>query len=287
MDNEGRAHLRFGDGDLGLLPEAGMRFIATYRIGNGPAGNVGADTIAILVSHKTTLSGLNLTPRNPLPAKGGTAPEPIAEAKLYAPGAFRKTLERAITANDYATLAKSQGNTARADLRWTGSWYEARVAIDPTGSEEANKTLLHAVKRGLYPYGRMGYDLAVQPATYVPLEIAMTICVMPHYLRGHVEAALLEVFSNRVLPNGHLGFFHPDNLTFGEGIYLSKLIAAAQSVAGVENVTVTTFQRFYQLPNQELENGILPLGALEIAQLDNDPSFPEHGNLRLDMRGGR
>jgi hypothetical protein len=133
----------------------------------------------------------------------------------------------------------------------------------------------------------MGYDLAVQPATYVPLEIAMTICVMPHYLRGHVEAALLEVFSNRVLPNGHLGFFHPDNLTFGEGIYLSKLIAAAQSVAGVENVTVTTFQRFYQLPNQELENGILPLGALEIAQLDNDPSFPEHGNLRLDMRGGR
>ena len=44
MDNECRAHLRFGDGDLGLLPEAGMRFIATYRVGNGPAGNVGADT---------------------------------------------------------------------------------------------------------------------------------------------------------------------------------------------------------------------------------------------------
>ena len=47
------------------------------------------------------------------------------------------------------------------------------------------------------------------------------------------------------------------------------------------------FQRFDELPNQELEKGILPLGPLEIAQLDNDPSFPEHGNLRLDMRGGR
>jgi hypothetical protein len=285
MDNEGRAQLRFGDSDLGLLPEAGMRFIATYRVGNGPAGNVGADTITILVSRKTMLSGLS--PRNPLPAKGGTAPEPIAEAKLYAPGAFRKTLERAITAKDYATLATSQGNKARADLRWTGSWYEARVAIDPAGSEEANKKLLHAIKRGLYPYGRMGYDVAVQPATYVPLQIGMTICVLPHYLRGHVEAALLEAFSNRVLPDGRLGFFHPDNLTFGEGIYLSKLIAAAQSVTGVENVTVTTFQRLYDLPNQELENGILRLGPLEIAQLDNDPSFPEHGNLRLDMRGGR
>ena len=287
MDNEGRAHLRFGDGDLGLLPEAGTRFIATYRVGNGPAGNVGADTITILVLRKTMLSGVNLTPRNPLPAKGGTAPEPIAEAKLYAPGAFRKTLERAITANDYATLTTSQGNMARADLRWTGSWYEARVAIDPVGSEEANKKLLRAIKRGLYPYGRMGYDIAVQPATYVPLQIDMTICVLPHYLRGQVEAALLEVFSNRVLPDGRLGFFHPDNLTFGEGIYLSKLIAAAQSVTGVENVKVTVFQRFDELPNQELEKGILPLGPLEIAQLDNDPSFPEHGSLGLDMRGGR
>ena len=287
MDNEGRAHLRFGDGDLGLLPEAGTRFIASYRVGNGPAGNVGADTITILVLRKTLLSGVNLSPRNPLPAKGGTAPEPIAEAKLYAPGAFRKTLERAITANDYATLTTSQGNMARADLRWTGSWYEARVAIDPAGSEEANKKLLHAIKRGLYPYGRMGYDIAVQPATYVPLQIGMTICVLPHYLRGQVEAALLEVFSNRVLPDGRLGFFHPDNLTFGEGIYLSKLIAAAQSVTGVENVKVTMFQRFDELPNQELEKGILPLGPLEIAQLDNDPSFPEHGSLGLDMRGGR
>ncbi|HEX4708655.1 MAG TPA: putative baseplate assembly protein [Candidatus Udaeobacter sp.] len=287
MDNEGRAHLRFGDGDLGLLPEAGTRFIASYRVGNGPAGNVGADTITILVLRKTMLSGVNLTPRNPLPAKGGTASEPIAEAKLYAPGAFRNTLERAITAKDYATLTTSQGNMARADLRWTGSWYEARVAIDPAGSEEANKKLLHAIKRGLYPYGRMGYDLAVQPATYVPLQIGMTICVLPHYLRGQVEAALLEVFSNRVLPDGRLGFFHPDNLTFGEGIYLSKLIAAAQSVTGVENVKVTMFQRFDELPNQELEKGILLLGPLEIPQLDNDPSFPEHGSLGLDMRGGR
>ena len=131
IDNEGRAHLRFGDGDLGFRPEAGTRFIASYRIGNGPAGNVGADTIAILVMRKTKLSGLTLTARNPLPAKGGTPPEPISEAKLYAPGAFRNTLERAVTASDYATLATSPGNLARADFRWTGSWYEARVAIDP------------------------------------------------------------------------------------------------------------------------------------------------------------
>ena len=154
-------------------------------------------------------------------------------------------------------------------------------------SEDANKKLLHAIKRNLYPYNRMGYDLAVQPATYVPLQIVMTICVLPDYFRGHIESALLDVFSNRVLPDGRLGFFHPDNLTFGGEIYLSKLIAAAQSVTGVESVTVTLFQRLYELANGELEKGILALGPLEIAQLDNDPSFPEHGKISLDMRGGR
>jgi predicted phage baseplate assembly protein len=287
MDNEGRAHLRFGDGDLGLLPEAGTNFIARYRVGNGPAGNVGADTITTLVLRKTTLSGVDLRPRNPLPAKGGMAPEPLSEVKLYAPGAFRKELQRAVTADDYADLARSQGNMARADLRWTGGWYEARVAIDPIGSEEASHKLLHTIKHDLYRYRRMGHDLTVGPAAYVPLDIEMIVCVLPHYLRGHVEAALLEVFSNRILPDGRLGFFHPDSLTFGEGIYLSKLIAAAYSVTGIESVTVTRFQRLNELSNHELENGVLPLGRLEIVQLDNDPSFPEHGKLRLDMRGGR
>ena len=34
--------------------------------------------------------------RNPLPAIGGTDPEPIADVKLFAPTAFRKRLQRAI-----------------------------------------------------------------------------------------------------------------------------------------------------------------------------------------------
>jgi hypothetical protein len=89
-----------------------------------------------------------------------------------------------------------------------------------------------------------------------------------------------------MLPDGRLGFFHPDNLTFGEGIYLSKLVAAAQAVEGVESVQADKLERLFEGPN-EIENGILPLAPLEIARLDNDPSFPENGVLTLDVRGGR
>src|SRR5439155_3739265 len=122
----------------------------------------------------------------------------------------------------------------------------------------------------------------------VPLEIEMTICVLPQYLRGHVEAALLDVFSNRTLPNGQLGFFHPDNLTFGQGIYLSRLVATAQAVTGVQSVLVTKFQRLFAAPDGvALESGVLTLNPSEVAQLANDPSFPENGRLTLTLGGGR
>ncbi len=38
IDDDGDAHLRFGDGDEGRMPEAGTVFEASYRIGNGPSG---------------------------------------------------------------------------------------------------------------------------------------------------------------------------------------------------------------------------------------------------------
>ncbi|HEX3228249.1 MAG TPA: hypothetical protein VHQ95_04745, partial [Pyrinomonadaceae bacterium] len=176
---------------------------------------------------------------------------------------------------------------AGAMLRWNGSQYEALVAVDELGKEKADHSLLSAIFRRLQRYRRIGHDIHVQPANLVPMLIEMTVCVHPHYLRGHVKSALLEVFSNRVRDDGGKGFFHPDNLSFGDGIYLSRLIAAAQAVEGVESVEVTRLERLGEGPNREIEFGVLPLGPLEIAQLDNDPSLPENGTFTLKMGGGR
>ncbi len=291
MDNEGFAHLRFGNSELGRMPEAGTDFHATYRVGNGPLGNVGAAAISHIVFRNTLLSGVTLRPRNPFVVSGGTAPEPLAEVKLFAPHAFRssKNIQRAITADDYARLAERNPKVHRAAaaLRWTGSWYEVLVAIVPLGSEEADQSLLDEIAAYLEQFRRMGHDLKVVAARYVPLEIVMTICVLPHFLRGHVKAALLDAFSNRVLPNGQRGFFHPDNLTFGQGIAVSKLVAVAQVIVGVQSVEVTRLQRRFDPKKGELKREFLSIGPMEIAQLDNDPSFPEHGKIEFKMGGGR
>ena len=288
IDDDGFAHLRFGDGTLGAQPPAGMTLNATYRVGSGSAGNVGPEAISRLVL-PNLLSGAGVTVRNPLPAQGGTDPEPMAEAKLYAPHQFRKQLERAITAADYESIAERNSKIQRASalLNWTGSWYEADVAVDPFGTETDSDAWLEGIEHSLEPFRRMGQDLEVQPAIYVPLDLELKVCALPDYERAHVKRALLDVFSNRTLPGGKRGFFHPDNLTFGQGIYMSRIIAAAQAVTGVECVTVSRFHRLFERPNREIENGILPLRISEIAQLDNDANYSEHGQLVITMQGGR
>ena len=288
IDNHGVAHLRFGDGDLGLQPPAGMVFNASYRVGNGLAGNVGPESISRLLLKNERLHGLSVTVRNPLPAQGGTEPVALTAAKLVAPGAFRTVIERAVIAADYEQLAERNTKVQRAsaELRWTGSWYEADVAIDPLGSEDPSAALLAEIAGYLYPFRRLGHDLRVLPARYVPLDVQMKVLVLPNYLQAHVYAALLDAFSNRVLPGGQLGFFHPDNLTFGEGVFVSKIVAAALAVTGVGCARVTRFQRLFEAPNGELESGVLPMSVDEIAQLDNDPNYPEHGQLQIQVSGG-
>lgn len=292
MDNDRIAHLRFGDGQSGRQPEVGESFEAFYRVGNGMNGNIGAEALSHLVLRKDLRDDtLELEPRNPLPAKGGVEAEPLAEVKLFAPTAFRKRLERAITPEDYAELAvKRQAprvQKAAGTLRWNGSWYEVRVAIDPFETPEAEDKLLQEILTDLQRFRRMGHDLEVARAEFVALDIRMEICVRPGHLRGHVKVELLNKFSNKVLPDGSRGFFHPDNLTLGQSIRLSNLYAEAQRIPGVESVNITKFQRLFQEPQNEIDNGLLPINPLEIARLDNDPNFPENGRLEFVMRGGR
>ena len=53
-----------------------------------------------------------------------------------------------------------------------------------------------------------------------------------------------------------------------------------------ESVDITMFQRRDRPGPRALDEGRLSLGRLEIARLDNDPSFPERGALTLTMVGG-
>lgn len=290
VETDGRSQLRFGDDVMGRQPSGGAQLKATYRIGNGPAGNVGAEAIGHLVTKATGF----LSVRNPMPAEGGTDPEPIEQVRLYAPQAFR-VQERAVSAADYAEVAQRHPEVvkAAATVHWTGSWHTMFLNIDRRGGRPVDDTFKRDLSNWLERFRLAGSDVEIEGPKYVPLGIALTVCVATGYFEADVKAALLDAFSNRDLPDGRRGFFHPDNFTFGQTLYLSAVVAAAMSVPGVMWVDTddippkpNRFGRFGQPAPTESAAGKISFGALEIARLDNDPSEPEHGTIDFFMQGG-
>jgi hypothetical protein len=288
VERDSIAHVRFGDDVLGERPPDGAQFTANYRNGNGTAGNVGAESLVRVVSDAVAVGDITAV-RNPLAASGGVDPESMEQVRQFAPQAFRKQL-RAVTTDDWVTAAETYPGVYRAaaKFRWTGSWYTVFVSVDRTGGlpVKGDAVFFAGVCTYLEQYRIAGYDLAVNGPVYVPLDIAMTICVASGYYGSNVGQALFDVLSNRILPDGTKGFFYPDKFTFGQPVYLSQLVAAAMAVAGVASVVVTTFQRFGMKANGELDAEVLVTQALEIARCDNDPNFPENGRLQLNLQGG-
>jgi predicted phage baseplate assembly protein len=286
MEEDGTATLRFGDGVLGHLPEDPM--FATYRIERGRSGNVGAESIAHVVTVEPTIRRV----RNPLAAAGGVDPEDVEQVRRFAPVAFRRQ-ERAVTEADYAVMAERHDDVLKAVARrrWTGSWYTVFVTVERRGGRVVDADFKADLARFLEQFRLAGEDLEVEAPIFVPLDLLLVVCVAPGYFSDQVEQALLRAFSNRQFLDGTRGFFHPDNFTFGQPVYLSQVVGAAMQVAGVDWVNPEDprfiFQRFGELPDGEIARGLIPMEQLEIARCDNSLSLPENGRFRLVLMGGR
>ncbi|HWF08927.1 MAG TPA: putative baseplate assembly protein [Bryobacteraceae bacterium] len=282
-ESDGTARLRFGDGVNGFRPVSGTTFTASYRIGNGAAGNVGAESLVFFAGDPRIESCTN-----PLPATGGTDPETTDQIRRRAPQAFM-TQERAVTMPDYVRVAEMnpQIENAVATLRWTGSWYTVFITGEPRGAGNLTPSLIKALRRNINRYRLAGQDIELESPEYVPLGITLAVCVDPDYFRSDVEEALLQVLGSGKSATGENGLFHRDNFTFGQTVYLSPIYAAARKVPGVLSVTATTFAPQGVRTPIYLSRGEIPLGPFQIARLDNDRSFPNHGQLTLTLEGGK
>ena len=290
VERNGLAFLRFGDNQYGQAPEAGLSFIATYRVGNGAIGNIGRDSLGHVVLPPTFVSPPDSisSVRNPIAAAGGVDPENMNHIVQYAPFSYQSQL-RCVTEADYGQAAEQSNliREARGTLRWTGSWYTAFVSVDPVAT--ITTTLVHDTTSRLNLLRMMGTDLNVEAAKIVGLRIEMEICVDPDHFQGDVYDALLNVFVTGNRCSGQSGLLNATNFTFGETVYTSPFIAAAQAVEGVLSATMTVFTRM-DAPEGGIDGvaqGYLTMGRLEIPHCDNDPNRLDHGIFLLHMDGGK
>jgi hypothetical protein len=283
VEDDGIARLRFGDGVNGTLPLPGYTFTATYRVGNGTAGNVGTDAVAHVAAPLHRL----LAVRNLLPARGGVDQETVARVRADAPWAFR-TQERAVMLDDYARAAEQHPDVLRAAaaLRWTGSWSTVFVAVETRGGQPFDDALRQGVIALLDRYRMAGTDVEVEPARIVPVELGLRVAVDDAHRTEDVRAALYAIFTDAATPAGTPGLFDPNTMLMGAPLYLSPFVAAARNVPGVAAVDVTRFARADQ-SEDGLATGYLVAHRTEVFALRNNPDFPERGTFTLELDGGR
>ncbi len=282
--DHGGNRILFGDNVHGMRPGKYAFVEVEYHAGLGAAGNAPAD---VLTRPREKIPGVRRF-SNPFAARGGREPETPTHGKMWGPQKIREQ-KRAVTPEDYTREAMSVPGVSRAMARfvWTGSWVTVRATIDPEGTTDLSDELKAAVLQRLTSRKMAGFDIRLYPVRYVPLEISIRFRVLDTAFRDQVLRDLTSALGSGVGADGVKGFFHPDNWTFGQPVTLSGLYAAIARVQGVESAEVLTFKRLRKPPGDELANGVAPMHRDEIARLDNDRNFPEHGALDLILTGGR
>lgn len=278
--------IRFGDGIFGEIPDPESVFQVTYRVGGGASGNVAADAIAYVdPTASTSIAAVT----NPFPATGGADREPTERVRRLAPQAFRAKQFRAVRSQDYQAAAQTLPWVQRAGtvFRWTGSWLTVFTTPDPLDSEALTVPQHTQLIDLLNRYRMAGYESYVPSPRYISLDLRVQVCARPDAFRGDAEAALLVALSATRQRDGTTGFFHVDRWTFGMSLERSTLEAAIQNADGVAGVVTIQYRQrgitstFLDLPDTVQ----IPVDA--ILRLDNDPSRPERGSLRITVEGGK
>jgi hypothetical protein len=121
----------------------------------------------------------------------------------------------------------------------------------------------------------------------VSIDLNITVCGQSAFFGSDVQAAVLARLQPGRLPGGAVGFFDHSRWSFGQALESSALLAAIQSCPGVVGV----YQVQYRERGVRLDWAPLPetltFASSEILRIDNDPSRPEAGSLRVTVEGSK
>jgi predicted phage baseplate assembly protein len=242
--------VRFGDGVNGQIPVAnvdnpGANVVArVYRFGGGPRGNVKVGLVKTLL---TSIPGIDETGVGNLQAAfAGRAEETLEAAKKRAPAALKSQC-RAVTAEDFETLAKQAANIKRAqalplrhpDFSGVSVPGVITVVVVPDAPEaEAmpvpSEGTLRTVCAYLNQRRLLTTEVFVVGPTYKEVEIQVDLIAGNAADLGEVKTAVEQSL---------LDYFHPlrggeegDGWPFGGNIFYSRVYQRVFSTPGVERI---------------------------------------------------
>jgi hypothetical protein len=271
--------VRFGTGSLGRVPTKATFFEVMYRLGNGTATHVAANT---LTNFDAGVLPFVESLTNPLAAENGANADTPMQIKLTAPEAFKGVTYRAVRSEDYAEAAERLDwvQKAGAPFRWTGSWSTGLATADPVDATVLDSYRKTELEGHLDRFRQAGHDIVVTEPRYVNLDLRIIFCAQPDAYRGEVKEALLDALV------GPGGFFDEDNFSFGQPLYNSQMLAACQEVPGLMAVKSIMIKRLGHFDWREFTESYYETARDEIIRVENDPLFPLHGSVKVIGEGG-
>jgi hypothetical protein len=234
QDDSGRTAVQFGDGVHGARLMTGSNNVrAEYRRGIGTAGLLKAKQLDVLMSQPLGVKSAV----NPVATSGGDDAESRDDARRNAPLTVR-TLDRAVSLQDYEDFARSFAGIAKAQAVWIfdGSQNEVFLTVagpDGTAVEEGGSVhaSLHGALQGSGdPYAK------ISSATFVAAFFRLHAKVIVHI--DHEAEKVLEAVRGSVRQA-----FRFERREFVQPVALSEVISIMQSVPGVVAVDVDALYR--------------------------------------------
>lgn len=226
----------FGNGNNGAIPPAGQDVIADYFITDGAEGNnVSRGMINQLVSILVIPQpATDIRVRNEYPPSGGLDMEDVESIRFNAP-LTTKTVERAVTSEDFNYLAQKYPGVSKAKTIFTCGVY-ADLYIYPSGGGLASSVLLEGVSEYLEEIKTLAPLLEVKPAGETPVVIELN--VFPRFRVDRVD------LTNEIL-NTLLEEFSLENSQINGRVAISDILASVDNLPRVDTVDLLAL---YTLP---------------------------------------
>jgi len=235
----------FGDNVQGKIPVAGSATKARYRVGGGARGNVGFGTINAVVTPITFLGNpVAVEVTNSLAASGGEDRQSIEEAKILGPRSLR-ALNRAVTAEDFETLAEQFPGVAKAKVAIAsgpapvpvlGCCCCVALIIAPEGGGLPSSVLKNDLLAFFEERKMIGTCIKILDPTYVPIDMTGDVHVATNF---DVEAVAVEVASRLAAFYDLAG----ESIDFGTPVFISDIFRLIDETPGVDHVDLTKLTR--------------------------------------------
>lgn len=225
---DGKTLIQAGGSSYGApFPTGTANITATYRVGAGIAGRVGAASLTTLLDRLQGLSSVT----NPLPADGGADPETMDTIRLNAPRTVR-TFDRAVSLQDFQDLITESGEVAKALATWVWDGFAPAVHLTVAGADGGTFSDLTSLGATLANARDPNLRLIIDNYIKVPIVLTAKLWVDPSRSQPDVVAAAGDAL---------LAALSFDKLELGEALHLSMIYEVLQNSPGIIAADVTRF----------------------------------------------